>query len=101
MRGDVVSYDNTGSAFPSSTIKQTATLQLVENADVRAYGMEQEGVTPIVPVRAVILALHAPTSQAWPAPARPGELWLAFSQAQARAIGTAILNAAQTLDSSG
>ncbi len=79
--------------------KQTATLHLVEKAEVRPGELEQEGVTPIVPVRAAILALYAPTTQEWPGPSRPGELWLAFSPAQARAIGTAMLTVAQALDS--
>ena len=80
-------------------VQKTSNLHLVKSAKVRPCELEQEGVTPIVPVRAAILALYAPTTQEWPVSSRPGELWLAFSPDQARAIGTAMLNVAQALDS--
>ena len=79
--------------------QKTSNLHLVKSAEVRPGTLEQKGVTSIVPVRAAILALHAPTTQEWPVPDRPGELWLAFSPDQARVIGIALLNVAQELDS--
>ncbi len=75
-----------------------AKVHLVDKAQVHPAKFELDGATPIVPMRAVVLRVVAPTTDEWPIPSREGDQFLAFHPELAREIAEALVLAAREVE---